>query len=294
MHPAIKAGNVALITGSSYGGIGFAFAKKLAVNHSMRVALADLDEPNLKKAEKVLLDSGVKQGDIFIRKTDVSQLSQMQSLADEVYKKFDRIDLLHLNAGTGGSSTATGDRDAWDKILGVNFYGVLNGGQAIASRLIESHKGDAAIIITGSKQGITCPPGSGPAYNVSKAAVKVYAEALAHEVRQKNDKITVSLLVPGWVHSKLTVRNKGADIDDVEKPDGAWTPDQTVDYMLEKLEKKEFYIICPDNETSEAMDVARMKWSATDAAEKRPALSRWHPDFKDEFEKFMKKETGGS
>ena len=45
-----------------------------------------------------------------------------------------------------------------------------------------AQKTPGAIVNTGSKQGITCPPGN-TAYNVSKAGVKVVTEALAHELR---------------------------------------------------------------------------------------------------------------
>ena len=58
------------------------------------------------------------------------------------------------------------------------------------------------IIVTGSKQGITCPPGNA-AYNVSKAGVKAFAEQLGYEVHAKTDLVSTHLLVPGWVHSKV-------------------------------------------------------------------------------------------
>jgi hypothetical protein len=47
-------------------------------------------------------------------------------------------------------------------------------------------------------------------------------------------------------------------------------------------------IICPDNETSEKMDQARMAWSSSDVAQNRSALSRWDKEYKEEFEAFMK------
>ena len=86
------------------------------------------------------------------------------------------------------------------------------------------------IINTGSKQGITTPPGN-PAYNLSKAGVKVFTEALAHELRNTPScRISAHLLIPGFVFTGLT---RG---DRTEKPPAAWTPEQTVDFMLERLE----------------------------------------------------------
>jgi hypothetical protein len=74
----------------------------------------------------------------------------------------------------------------------------------------------------------------------------------------------------------------------VEKPAGAWTPDQVADFMFDSLARGDFYILCPDNETTRATDERRMAWAVGDIIENRPALSRWHPDFKDRFAEFLK------
>lgn len=67
--------------------------------------------------------------------------------------------------------------------------------------VLRRHAEPSLVINTGSKQGITTPPATGPAYNISKAAVKVYTESLAHELRQDpSTNIDVKLLIPGWVH----------------------------------------------------------------------------------------------
>ena len=101
------------------------------------------------------------------------------------------------------------------------------------------------IVNTGSKQGITTPPGN-LAYNVSKAALKTYTEGLAHELRNTpGAKLTAHLLIPGFTYTGLT---DGA----TEKPAGAWTGEQVVDFMLESLARGDFYILCPDNETERA------------------------------------------
>ena len=98
------------------------------------------------------------------------------------------------------------------------------------------------IINTGSKQGITTPPGN-PAYNVSKAGVKAFTEALQHELRNtEGARISAHLLIPGFVFTGLTANGR------TEKPAGAWTPEQTVDFMIERLEAGDFYILCPDND----------------------------------------------
>ena len=72
-----------------------------------------------------------------------------------------------------------------------------------------------------------------------------------------------------------------------EKPDGAWTPDQVVAFMVESLGNGDFYILCPDNDTTRDIDNKRMAWTMGDLIENRPALSRWHPDYQEKFEVYM-------
>jgi short-subunit dehydrogenase len=139
------------------------------------------------------------------------------------------------------------------------------------------------IINTGSKQGITTPPGD-TAYNVSKAGVKVATEGLQHELRNlPGCRITAHLLVPGFTFTGLTGRS--------EKPAGAWTADQVIDEMLAGISAGRFYIICPDNEVTSAMDRKRIRWAAEDVIENRPPLSRWDPNHAAAFAEFMARET---
>lgn len=72
-----------------------------------------------------------------------------------------------------------------------------------------------------------------------------------------------------------------------EKPAAAWTAEQVADFMFERLEAGDFYILCPDNDVTREMDQKRMAWAIGDIIENRPALSRWHPDYKDAFAAFM-------
>jgi hypothetical protein len=111
--------------------------------------------------------------------------------------------------------------------------------------------------------------------------VKAFTEALQHELRNTPGcKISAHLLIPGFVYTGLTAGSR------VEKPAGAWTPEQTADFMLQKLEAGDFYILCPDNETPRSLDERRILWAAGDIVENRPALSRWHPDFGEAFKTF--------
>jgi hypothetical protein len=78
-----------------------------------------------------------------------------------------------------------------------------------------------------------------------------------------------------------------------EKPAGAWTPEQTIDFMLESLKRGDFYVLCPDNEVARPVDEKRIEWAAGDIIENRPPLSRWHPDYGERFTQFLNSPTGG-
>jgi len=277
-HAAIHSGRVALITGAA-SGIGLAAAWELA-SGGLKVVLADIDSHKLDEAAKALT-AEFGEGNILAVPTDVSKLDQVQALADRTLETFGEVNVLMNNAGVGsaGSSTWSG-RDVWTKILDVNLWGVINMLQVFTSSMI--HQENPSLIInTGSKQGITSPPGN-PAYNVSKAGVKVITENLSHELRTQGTKVTAHLFVPGWTFTSMTSGTNS------EKPAGAWTAKQTVQYMLSRVRDGEFYIICPDNETSEDVDRLRIRWAADDLVERRPALSRWHPLYKPLFEEYVR------
>jgi hypothetical protein len=169
----------------------------------------------------------------------------------------------------------------WNKVIAVNLWGVIQGTQVFAPGMI-AQGGRGFIINTGSKQGITTPPGD-LAYNVSKAGVKAFTEALQHELRNTEGcRVSAHLLIPGFVFTPLSARGRG------DKPAAAWTPEQTVAFMIERLEAGDFYILCPDNEVTREIDEKRILWAAGDLIENRPALSRWHPDYAQQFDALLK------
>jgi NAD(P)-dependent dehydrogenase (short-subunit alcohol dehydrogenase family) len=141
----------------------------------------------------------------------------------------------------------------------------------------------AVIVNTGSKQGITAPPGD-TAYNVSKAAIKTLTEGLQHTLRNTPGcQVSAHLLIPGFTFTGMTRRG-------AEKPPAAWTADQVAGFMLERLAAGDFYILCPDNDVTRETDNKRIAWAAADLTQNRPALSRWHPDYKAAFDAFMAEE----
>ncbi|HLW91306.1 MAG TPA: SDR family NAD(P)-dependent oxidoreductase [Roseiarcus sp.] len=280
-HPALTKNSVAVITGGA-SGIGLAAAMRY-VGLGMRVCIADLGEDRLAAAsQKLAAASPAGAAAVMAAPCDVSRRDELERLEAAVNERFGGADVLMNNAGIGPGSNAFGPQENWERILAVNLWGVIHGAQVFGPAMIKRGR-PGLIINTGSKQGITTPPGD-PAYNVSKAGVKVFTEALQHELRNMPGcKISAHLLIPAFVFTGLTAQGRA------EKPAGAWTPEQTVDFMLERLAAGDFYILCPDNETPRALDERRMLWAAGDIVENRPALSRWHPDYAEAFKAFAAK-----
>lgn len=273
---AIGTGKTAVITGGA-AGIGLAAAQIFAKNN-MNVVLVDLRGELFPAAEASLRANGA--ADVMTQQLDVSDRAAVKTLEADVVARFGGVDVLMCNAGTQPGSDIFDTAQTWDQVLSVNLGGVVNFCQIFVPGMMA--RGDAGLVInTGSKQGITTPPGD-PAYNVSKAGVKVFTEALQHQLREGESRVTAHLLVPGFVFTDLTRHGR------TEKPSGAWTPEETADFMMESLTKGDFYIICPDNDVSRAMDEKRMEWAMGDIIENRPPLSRWHKDWADSFDAFSK------
>ena len=164
----------------------------------------------------------------------------------------------------------------------MNLWGVINGIQTFVPRMIEQGT-PGAIINTGSKQGITTPPGD-TAYNLSKAGVKVLTEAVAHELRNVDRcRITAHLLIPGFTFTGITGRS--------DKPTDAWSAEQVVDFMMMPWGTVISTFSALDNAVTREMDEKRVQWAAEDLIKNRPALSRWHPDYKEAFQRFMTEEA---
>ena len=280
-HPALAAKSVAVITGGA-SGIGFAAAKHLA-RLGMKICVADIGAVRLSRAATLLghLAPG-GDADIMISDTDVSHRDAVEQLELAVRTRFGGTDVLMNNAGIQPGSEMFGPRANWEHVLGVNLWGIINGTQVFAPNMI-ARKRPGLIINTGSKQGITTPPGD-PAYNVAKAGVKAFTEALQHELRNTpNCHVSAHLLIPGFVFTGLTARGRS------EKPQSAWTAEQTIDFMIEKVSGGDFYILCPDNDVPRTLDEKRMQWAIGDIVENRPPLSRWHPDYAAAFKAFVGK-----
>jgi len=269
---ACRAGNLAVVTGGA-SGIGFAAAGAFR-DLGMRVCLLD-------RAGDALAQAAERLGaEVTAFPLDVADRASVEAVAAGIASEHGAVSVLMNNAGVGSGGDVFAAAEAWEQVLGVNLMGVLHGVQSFVPAMVA---GDApgVVINTGSKQGITQPPGN-TAYNVSKAGVKALTEGLAHSLREQTaGRISAHLLIPGFTYTRMTTGQLAG------KPPGAWTAEQVVDFMMRAIAAGDFYILCPDNETSTEQDRRRIRWAAEDIAQNRPALSRWHPDWREAFARHM-------
>lgn len=272
-HPAIGIGQTAVITGAA-SGIGLATCKKLAAA-GMNICMTDITDVALEGAAFEVREAAMGPSTVMATPFDVSDLDAMMAFKTAVTEEYGHVSVLMNNAVTRINARTWEDPAAWSRTISVNLMGVVNGVLAFAPDMI-ARPAASIIINVGSKQGITNPPGSKPAYNVAKAAVINYTESLQHELRSEDDcLVNAHLLIPGWTTTGTN-----------EHKLGAWLPAQVVDFMLEAIDRGDFYILCPDDEVDAAEDRRRVLWAAGDIAENRPPLSRWHPEHADAFKSF--------
>ena len=278
MPEAFVKDGVAVITGGA-SGIGRAAARRAAAA-GMRIALVDVNPAKL-AAVAGELAAVLGRDNVIAELLDVADYPAMEALAGVVEARWKAPRLLMNNAAafvSGGAGGILDANDNWQRLFAVNVMGIVNGVQAFLPGMLAAAE-EAVIVNTGSKQGLTNPPGN-PAYNTSKAAVNAYTQNLARDLRERpGSKISAHLLIPGWTTTG----------DAAPKP-GAWMPEQVIDFMEKAIGDGRFFILCPDGETSPETDRKRLYWNALDIILGRPALSRWHPDYREAFAAFMQRE----
>jgi short-subunit dehydrogenase len=188
-----------LITGAS-SGLGEALALHYA-REGQRLILGGRDPARLTAVAEACQSLGAE---VHFQAGDVTVRDIMHRWVVDVDKRFP-IDLVIANAGiSGGTGGAvlSASLAASHQIFATNLNGVLNTIDPILPRMLE--RGCGQIALVSSLAGFAAWPGA-PAYSASKAAVRVYGDAL--HVRLKPHGLKVTVICPGFVKTRMTDAN---------------------------------------------------------------------------------------
>lgn len=190
-------GKVAVITGAA-SGIGLGMAQAFA-EAGIRVVLSDVEIEALDAAAAALRASGA---DVHTVVADVSDAEQVQALAHASLQRYGGIDILCNNAGVGAGTMPSwhSTLDDWQWVLGVNLMGVVHGIRSFMPFLLKQRT-PAHIVNTASMAGLSA--GGNPVYGASKAAVVSLSESLYIELQRNRSNVSVSLLCPGFVATRI-------------------------------------------------------------------------------------------
>jgi NAD(P)-dependent dehydrogenase (short-subunit alcohol dehydrogenase family) len=247
-------GKVAVITGAA-SGIGRALAERF-VQEGMKVVLADVEADALAKTEASMRAAGAT---VLAVRTDVSKARDVEMLAEKAQKALGAVHLLCNNAGVASEAPIWEATVAqWEWIMGVNLWGVIHGVRVFVPLMLAQNT-ECHIVNTASMSGLISVPSFG-VYNVTKHGVVTLSETLYQELAERRAKITVSVLCPGIVSTRIleSARNRPGHLaatDPAAAPSGPrWEalrqlvpagmpPEQVADAVFAALRKDQFYIL---------------------------------------------------
>jgi NAD(P)-dependent dehydrogenase (short-subunit alcohol dehydrogenase family) len=191
-----------VVTGAA-SGLGFAMAEVMAEGGA-QVTLADLNPVMLEEATGKLAEGGAKVRSFQL---DVSDGDQVDALFGEVVEAQGGVDVVYANAGISlepGFTDPKGglaaiDREAWDKVLGVNLNGVVFTMGAAAEAM--KRQGSGKIVVTASNAGLKVEPLVGYSYAATKAAVAHIVRQAAQELGPHG--INVNAIAPGPFRTRI-------------------------------------------------------------------------------------------
>jgi NADP-dependent 3-hydroxy acid dehydrogenase YdfG len=198
------AGKVAVITGAG-SGIGRALAIELG-RSGAKLAISDVDTEGLAQTEQQLKAIGAP---VKADRLDVTEREAFLAYADAVNEHFGKVNQIYNNAGIGH----TGDVEVCefkdiDRVMDVDFGGVLNGTKAFLPYLIAS--GDGHVVNISSVFGLFSAP-SQAAYNAAKFAVRGFTEALRQEMVAAGHPVGVTTVHPGGIKTAIARNATAAD-----------------------------------------------------------------------------------
>ncbi|MBN1692676.1 MAG: SDR family NAD(P)-dependent oxidoreductase [Dehalococcoidales bacterium] len=251
-------GRVAVITGGA-SGIGWGLAERCA-EEGMKVVIADIEGPALQQAEKKLKGGGANA--LAVR-TDVSKLADINALAQKTVDTYGGAHLLFNNAGVNTDISMRkpvweNTLADWEWMIGVNLRGVVHGIKAFLP-IMEKQNTECYIVNTASMAGLIAEPQL-IIYAVTKAGVVAFSEGLYLQLKKKESPISVSVLCPAFVSSRLfeAERNRPADLKNPPEPpkprqraalvsqfnkvSPTLTPEQSADIVFKAICEGTFYI----------------------------------------------------
>ncbi|WP_410661513.1 SDR family NAD(P)-dependent oxidoreductase [Amycolatopsis sp. lyj-112] len=190
-------GKVAVVTGAG-SGIGRQLALELA-RRGARPAVSDVDEAGLAETVVQLKALGADARSAVL---DVSDRPAVEAYAAEVVEQFGVVHQIYNNAGVagGGQTILEADWESYNRTLGVNLFGVINGTKAFLPHLIDS--GDGHVVNISSLNGIMAQP-TLSAYCAGKFAVRGFTETLRTEMILGKHPVGVTVVHPGGVKTGI-------------------------------------------------------------------------------------------
>ena len=203
-------GKVAVVTGAA-SGIGRALSVELA-RRGARLAICDVDLEGLAETEALVRAAGAQ---VRSDPLDVSQRELVLTYADTVAEHFGAVNLVFNNAGIAftGSVEQMAFKDI-DRVMDVDFWGVVNGTKAFLPHLIAS--GDGHVVNVSSVFGLFSVP-SQSAYNAAKFAVRGFTESLRQEMINARHPVKVTCVHPGGI--KTNIARNGGQVDGYDHDD---------------------------------------------------------------------------
>jgi NAD(P)-dependent dehydrogenase (short-subunit alcohol dehydrogenase family) len=187
-------GKVCVVTGAG-SGIGRALAIELA-RRGARVAISDVDEAGLEETARTL-----GEADVHSQLLDVTDRDAVQSYADAVEQRFGVVHQLYNNAGIAfRRSVLESDYADYERVFGVNLWGVMHGTKAFLPHLIAS--GDGHVVNVSSLNGYMAQPEM-THYCTTKFAVRGFTESLRAEMLAARHPVQVSVVHPGGVKTNI-------------------------------------------------------------------------------------------
>lgn len=270
LAPFAVAGRTAVVTGAA-SGIGRAIALRLAAAGA-RVALADVDEPELERAGAEARAAGAEA---ICVPTDVGDAEAVERLRERTLEAFGGVHLLVNNAGVVvGGRFMDQSQATWEWVLDVNLWGVVHGLRAFLPDLLAADAGH--VVNTASMAGLITQGIAAP-YAASKFAVVALSETLHHDLRAQGANVGVTVLCPGFVRTRIMSSDRHRP-ELAGAPDAGFAraatlvergmaPERVAEQVLEAVASRRFYLF---TEADGWMDLVGRRHRAIEAAGEPP------------------------